>query len=427
MIWRGAYCVATWLLLPVVFIFFGWRARREPGYARLWHERLGLIRRQDGAPIWVHAASVGEVVLIAPLVNALHARYPNCPLLITTMTPTGRVQASERFDAAGMSVCYVPLDTLGATRRFFERVRPRVGVIAETELWPNLIAAARRSKVPLALVNASLSTRSAARYSGVMLAPAMRFMLSRIAVIAAATDSHAQRFSRLGAAAGSVHVTGNLKYDVPDMDITRSRGAELRAHWQARSRPVWVAASTHAGEERLLIEAFDTLLQTHGHALMVIAPRHPQRFDAVANVLAGSGYRVARRSRSETVDETTDIVLADTLGEVPMFYAAADVVFVGGSLLPGIGGHNVIEAAALGRPLCVGPHVEEWRDVIDALEAAGGAAVCDNAPALARRVSNWLDEPDLLARAGEAAAEVAATHRGALQRSLDLIAPLIED
>jgi len=425
MLWRPFYCLATWLVLPFVFAYFAWRSRREAGYRRGWGERLGWIAPARGAPVWIHAASVGEVLLIAPLVQQLRTRYPDIPVLITTMTPTGYEQARERFGDDGMQYCYMPLDTLGATRRFIKRAAPRAGLIAETELWPNLIAAADRARVPVALLNASLSARSAARYRSVWLAPVMRFMLSRVAVIAAAHEVHAERFLEFGAAPTSVHVTGNLKYDVSDMAAINQRGADLREQWHINDRPFWVAASTHAGEERLLIEAFDRLLQSQGNALLVIAPRHPQRFDAVAQILSRSGYHVARRSRGEAVDESTDIVLADTLGEVPMFYAAADVVFVGGSLVPGIGGHNVIEAAALGRPLCVGAHINEWRDVIDTLVAVDAAAVCATPAALADQVSAWTDDRERRERAGAAGAEVASTHRGALLRSLALVAPLI--
>ncbi|MES1925748.1 lipid IV(A) 3-deoxy-D-manno-octulosonic acid transferase [Salinisphaera sp. T31B1] len=425
MVWRAIYCLATWLVLPFVFAYFYWRSRREPGYAGDWGERLGYIAEQPGAPIWVHAASVGEVLLIAPFVRALREQHPRVPILITTMTPTGRAQARERFGDDGVRYAYLPLDTMGATRRFLRRAAPRVGLLAETELWPNLVAASERARVPLGLLNASLSRRSAARYQRLGVAAIMRFMLSRIAVIAAAHEVHAERFLSLGANPDSVHVTGNLKYDVSDMESITRRGQALREQWGALERPVWVAASTHAGEERLLIETFDRLLQTHGDALLVIAPRHPQRFEAVAQILSGSGYRVARRSRGEAVNEATDIVFADTLGEVPMFYAAADMVFVGGSLLPGVGGHNVIEAAALGRPLCVGAHIEEWREVIEALAEAGAAVVCDTPSALAACLRAWIDDSGSRERAGQAAAEIASTHRGGLLRSLALVRPLI--
>jgi len=424
MFWRACYCLATWAALPFVFAYFAWRSRREPGYRHHWRERLGAGEAVPGSPIWIHAASVGEVVLIAPLVNALRERYRGVALLITTMTPTGRAQAQHRF-GDDVYYRYIPLDTLDATRRFFRRVNPRIGVITETELWPNLVAAADQSQVPLALVNASLSARSERRYRHAALAASMRFMLARFAVIAASTERHARRFASLGADPEAVHVTGNLKYDMPETQAITKDGATLRSDWQATARPVWVAASTHAGEERRLVEAYDSVLKTHGNTLLVIAPRHPQRFDAVARELSGSGYRVARRSLGEPVTPATDIVLADTLGEVPVFYAAADVVFVGGSLLPGVGGHNMIEAAALGRPLCVGPYIEEWQDVVDTLVAVDGAAICANPRELARRVAAWLDQPAMLEQAGQSAAEVAATHRGAVARSLALIEDLM--
>jgi 3-deoxy-D-manno-octulosonic-acid transferase len=420
MLWRAVYCLATWLVLPLVFGYFAWRGRREPAYRQNLGERFGLVGDVPKDAIWVHAASVGEVVLIAPLVEALERQFPQSTLLITTMTPTGRERAAKRF---GDRACirYVPLDTLGATRRFIAAAAPRVGILVETELWPNLIAAADRAHVPLVLVNASVSQRSAERYARWPLANATRFMLARIAAIGAASEAHAQRFATLGAPVERVMATGNLKYDTPDNADTETAGKKLRRQWQADTRAIVVAASTHEGEEAILLKAFERLRSRDCGGLLVIAPRHPQRFDAVAELLEASPWSIARRSAGDVVSEATDIVLADTLGEVPMFYSAADVAVVGGSLVPGIGGHNVLEPAALGRPFCVGPYIEEWQDIVDGLVECGAARICATPEQLADIAGAWGLNRDRALAAGASGRAHVRAQAGALDRSLDLI------
>lgn len=426
MIWRTLYCLATWIALPLVLGYFAWRARREPAYGRQWLERLGFVARRTDRPIWIHAASVGEVILVAPLVEALRQRWPERRVLLTTMTPTGRAEARRRLGTT-VALCYMPLDTLDATRRFVARTRPQVGIFAETELWPNLIAAASAQTIPLALINATLSSDSARRFAAWPLARPAHVMLSRFDCIAAASATHAQRFVTLGAAASSTQSVGNLKYDQPPPDNLSARGATLRDQWSVDGRSVWVAASTHAGEEDQLLASFRQLRRSVPDCLWVLAPRHPQRFDEVAGLLSASGYRVARRSRDEAVDGDTDIVLADTLGEVPLFYAVADVIFVGGSLVEGIGGHNVIEAAAAGRVFATGPHVHEWQDIMDAMVEAGAAVVVRNSETLADQLMAWLTDAGRRTAAGQAGAELAASHRGALAATLAGLEPLLSD
>lgn len=424
MFWRAVYCLATWLALPLAFAYFAWRGRREPAYRQYWAERLGLGADMPRDALWVHAASVGEVVLIEPLLSALAERFAQSPLLITTMTPTGRARAEKQFGTRA-HIRYMPLDSRGATRRFMRRAAPRIGVLVETELWPNLIAAADRRDVPLVMINASVSSRSAARYCRWPLRDTTRFMLARLTAIGTASEIHAQRFTALGAPTARVHVTGNLKYDTPDNRAVIEAGQTLRTTWQAEARPVWVAASTHAGEEALLLDAFARVRWAHDDVLLVIAPRHPQRFDAVAQLLAASGWTVSRRSAEQAVNAQTDIVLADTLGEVPMFYAGADMVFVGGSAVIGIGGHNVLEPAALGRAICVGPHMQDWREIIDALVECGGALVCGSPTALAEAVAAWCAQPALAITAGEAACRHVEANTGALNRSYALVADIL--
>ena len=413
MLARAVYRLATAIALPLAFVYFHWRGRREPGYRAHWGERLGRGAPLAGRPIWVHAASVGEVVLIAPLVEALRAQWPDRAVLLTTVTPTGRERARARFGDT-VRVRYLPLDTVGATRRFMRGVRPAVGVVAETELWPHLIAAAERADVPMMIVNASVSTRSATRYRSPPIAGLVGATLRRLAGIGAISEAHAQRFRALGARREAVTVTGNLKFDVPDLSMRLAEGPALRRRWQAEGRPILVAASTHEGEEAIVLEAFERLRRRHPQALLVLAPRHPQRFDGVAELLAARSWRYVRRSGGAAVAADTDVVLADTLGEVPDFYAAADAAFVGGSLVAGIGGHNVLEPAALGRPICVGPHIEDWRDIVDALAETGALQVVSGPEALAAVLADWFDAPDAGRDAGAAGARLVAAQGGAL-------------
>lgn len=424
MIWRCIYAGITYLLVPVVFGYFAWRARREPAYRDHWRERLGYVDVPAGRTLWVHAASVGEVILVTPLIEALIDRYPDHQVLLTTFTPTGRDEARRRLGDRVIR-SYLPLDTPGATRRFLRRVQPSLGILAETELWPNLVAAADRADVSLVLVNASLSACSAARYQRWPLSLAARFMLTRFARIAAAESEHGERFIAVGAPASAVEVTGNLKYDRRENPEAKSAADELRRKWQAVLRPVWLAASTHATEEAQLIETFAALRHRYPDLLWIAAPRHPQRFDEVADLLGRAGWRYARRSQGDEVDDRTDIVLADTLGELDMFYALADVAFVGGSLAPGIGGHNVIEPAAAACVFTTGPHVAEWREAMAPMIKTGGAAVARDPLDVAEITGRWLDDEGSREAAGQRLAAVTVIHRGALSRTLRILAEVI--
>lgn len=421
---RLLYRVVTWIVLPLVFAYFYWRGRHEPDYRQRWSERLGWGAAVSGRPLWIHAASVGEVGLAEPLIKALRDRYPHRPIIVTTFTPTGSARAQARL---GDSVChrYLPLDTVGATRRFISRVKPCCGIVIETEIWPNLLAAAARAKVPMLLANASISERSAKRYDNRLLAVLMRFAVADLTAIGAASAVHAQRFVALGVPQDRIHVTGNLKYDVAPQADTAEQGAVLRHAWQARQRPVWVAASTHEGEEAVLLAAHRKLLTWHDNALLIIAPRHPQRFAAVDELLMQQGWHYANHARDADVDGATQVLFGNTLGDVPRFYAAADVAFVGGSLVPGIGGHNVLEAALLTRPLMFGPHVEEWQDICSALIKANAAVTVDSADAIATQLTQWFDTPVAAAKAGQSALSAAQARQGALTRTIALLDQVI--
>ena len=401
---RILYTAAWWLVLPFAFIYLLWRARRQPEYRRHWGERLGAVRLANDRPlIWLHAVSVGETRAAAPLIHALQLRYPGHRILLTHATPTGRATGAELFGDA-VSQAYLPYDLPPLVNRFLARARPRLGILMETELWPNLAAACRGRGVPLCLVNARLSERSAAGYRRV--SALIRPALAGLTQVVAQTEADATRLAALGASA--VRVCGNLKFDVEPPPGHVRLAERLRTVFAGRF--VLLAASTRESEEEAILTAFRTGMPED--ALLVIVPRHPQRFDAVADCIAGQGLALARRSRGEAVRPTTRVYLGDSLGELAAFYAASDCAFIGGSLEP-LGGQNLIEAAAAGCPILVGPHTFNFAAATADAIAAGAARRVDSAGELMTAARELLARPELrtgMAKAGRAFAE---RHRGA--------------
>ena len=418
---RLLYLCVVYLLAPIVGIAMLLRGFRDHSYWHNFGERFGLGAVPDGGPcLWVHAVSVGEIQASAALVRALRERYPDEPLVVTTVTPTGAQRARELF--AGIAhVRYVPYDLPGSVRRFFDRVRPRVAIILETELWPNLYHECGRRGVPLVLASARISPRSIGRYR--RLAALFREALANGIVIAAQSPADADRFRFIGANPLRTHVMGNIKFDFALPEATQARGAALRAE-HAAGRPVWVAGSTHAKEEDLLLDAHRLVRSRHPDALLILVPRHPARFAEVRAALESQGVGVAARSRRERCVAGTEVYLGDTLGELVMLYAAGDVAFVGGSLVP-IGGHNLLEPAALGLPVLTGPHTFNAEDIAQLLVAEGGAEVVDSAAALGARAAELLGDAAARARMGARGKAVAEANRGALSRLLALLEPVI--
>jgi 3-deoxy-D-manno-octulosonic-acid transferase len=421
---RHLYSLLAYLVAPLVSVVFLWRGLRDRAYWRNFQERFGYGPAIPEPVIWVHAVSVGEAQAAAPLVNSLRERYPDIPLVVTTFTPTGAARARTLFKERA-EVRYLPYDTPGAVRRFFSRVQPRIAVIFETELWPNLYHECGRRRVPLVLASARLSPRSVGRYR--RLGALFRETLSQGVVVAAQAEGDASRFRSLGSDPDNTYVTGNLKFDfsVPG-DITE-RGRALRDYY-AGGRPVWVAGSTHGGgEEEALIEAQKIIRLREPRALLVMAPRHPNRFSEVAAQLVGRGVRFIRRSQTPTAGTTAEaeILLLDTLGELLDFYAAADVTFVGGSLVP-IGGHNLLEPAALGLPILTGPHNSNSEEAARQLIALGAVEVVKDAHELAEKVLTLFANPQARARMGAQGSNFVAANRGALAKLLGLVVPLIE-
>ncbi len=419
---RWVYVVLTYLAVPFLLLHLFWRGFSVPGYRRRIAERFGFgMPRLARSAIWVHAVSVGEVQAAAPLVRALLARHPDVPLVLTTMTPTGSERVQALFGTAVVH-SYVPYDLAAGVRRFFDWARPSLAIIMETELWPNLYHECGQRRVPLVLASARVSLRSVGRYQ--RLIPLFRDTLANGILIAAQTPGDAERFRSLGANPGRTHVTGNIKFDFELPPDVISRGAELRAR-QAGSRPVWIAASTHEGEEGPVLDAHQRILEQHPSALLILVPRHPERFAQVAALLDSRGIRHVRRSSGTLADPGTLVLLGDTMGELTTFYGAADVAFVGGSLVR-IGGHNLLEPAALALPVVTGLHNENAADIAELLVDCGAALVVPDWAGLAAEVSWLLGDRAERHNRGMAGRQAILANRGALDRLLALVDPLID-
>jgi 3-deoxy-D-manno-octulosonic-acid transferase len=422
---RYLYILAVYLAAPLISLIFLWKGFVDRIYWANFGERFGFGARLPAGSVWIHAVSVGEVNAAAALVTTLRERYPGIPVLVTTLTPTGGVRAKALFKDLAQ-VRYIPFDLPGSVRRFLERVQPRVAVIFETELWPNLYHECRGRRIPLVLASARISSRSVNRYR--RLGSLFRDALSGGVVVAAQAHGDANRFVSLGADPGQTHVTGNIKFDFSVPQDIGERGRRLRESY-AVSRPMWVAGSTHGGEEEIVLEAQRVVRATHPRALLVLVPRHPPRFDEVAHGLQRAGIRFVRRSqrlgeKASAAAASADVLLVDTLGELLDFYAAADVAFVGGSLVP-IGGHNLLEPAALGLPILTGPYNANSADIANLLITRGAAEVVHDADELGARVSRLLSDADERDRIGALGRDSVDSNRGALGKLLGLIEPLL--
>jgi 3-deoxy-D-manno-octulosonic-acid transferase len=422
---RYLYILAVYLATPLISLVMLWRGCFDRSYRAHFHERFGFGDTLPPGSVWVHAVSVGEVNAAAALVTTLRERYPGVPVLVTTLTPTGALRARTLFKDLAQ-VRYIPFDLPGSVRRFFKRVQPRLAVIFETELWPNLYYQCGRRKIPLVLASARISSRSVGRYR--RLGSLFRDALARPVVVAAQGEGDAGRFVSLGADPERTHVTGNIKFDFSVPPDIGERGRRLREFY-APSRPMWVAGSTHGGEEDIVLDAHRIVRATHSRSLLVLVPRHPPRFEEVAHGLQRAGIRFVRRSqrageKASAAAASADVLLVDTLGELLDFYAAADVAFVGGSLVP-IGGHNLLEPAALGLPIVTGPYNGNGVDIAKLLIERGAAEVVHDADELGGRVSMLLSDPDERDRIGALGRDCVDSNRGALGKLLGLIEPLL--
>lgn len=414
---RTLYTLALRLATPIILARLLWRSRRARAYRRRWGERFGFVPRCDRAPIWIHAVSVGETIAAAALVRALLQQHPEQPILLTNITPTGSERARALFGDDVLH-CHLPYDLPGAVRRFLDRTRPRIGIIMETEIWPNLLAECAGRGIPVLLANARLSERSRRGYARV---PRLTGeALSRIDWIGAQGEADAARFRHLGAPADRLEITGNLKFDQTIPEDQRRAGTALRERLGS-TRPVWIAASTHAGEDEIVLDAHRLVRERQPDAGLILVPRHPERFDDVARLVEGAGFTLTRRSADAGSNTVADAVyLGDTMGELPALLAAADIAFIGGSLVA-TGGHNLLEPAALARPVLSGPHTFNFREIDRLLTEAGGLVRVTDAGTLAEVVADLVREPARRTDIGERAAGVVEANRGALKRILEAV------
>lgn len=422
---RTLYTALFYLGLPLVAIRLWLRARKAPAYAKRIGERFScnMPTLQPGG-IWVHAVSVGESIAAAPMIRALLQRYPQLPITVTCMTPTGSERIQALFaNEPRIQHCYLPYDLPCAAARFLDRVQPKLAVIMETELWPNHIHQCAKRGIPVALANGRLSERSAKGYGrfSKLTAP----MLAEMSLFAVQTEAEAQRFRDLGARPETVEVTGSIKFDLTIDPQLLQRAAKLRSQWQAQDRPVWIAASTHEGEDAVVLDAHRRLLANHPDALLILVPRHPERFNSVFDLCQREGFATVRRSTGAHVDAQTSVLLGDTMGELLFLYALADSAFVGGSLVAN-GGHNLLEPAALAKPVISGPHLFNFLDIAAQLREAGALAEVDDAEGLAVEVQRLFELPRDAQRMAEAGLAVMRRNQGALQRLLEGLDRLIK-
>lgn len=418
----GLYSLVLHLAFPVTLYHLIWRGLRQRDYLQRWTERYGWLgdKLDLKDAIWVHAVSVGEVLAARPLVDGLLRKYPGQPLLVTTITPTG----SERVRALwGDRVhhVYLPYDLRSMVRRFLDRARPKLAIMVETEIWLNLYVECGRRGIPLMMVNARLSERSLGGYLPVR--TLAKVAMQAVKLVAAQSSADATRLARIGAEPSRIVVTGNLKYDLTLPEGAQQRAGNWRRGWGAQ-RPVWIAASTHAPEEDTVLAVHARLLAAHPGALLLWAPRHPERFAAVADAVRARGMALRTRRVQRLPRPDTQVFVIDTMGELLGFFAAADVAFVGGSLCE-VGGHNVLEPAALGVPSVVGPHTFNFAEVTSRLRDAGALLQVPDGAGLGDAVLALIDDEARRARMGEAASRQVGELSGALKRTLALVDDLL--
>ena len=412
---RLVYSIVFYLAQPLVWLRLLWRSRKQPEYLQHVGERYGF--RDASAPqplLWLHVVSVGETRAAEPLIKALLSAYPDHTLLLTHMTPTGRATGGELIAKYGERLiqAYLPYDLPDACGRFLDHFKPRFGLLMETELWPNLIAACAQRKIPLALVNARLSAKSQAGYR--RFAPLIRPALATLCAVAAQTPADGERLLTIGAQ--RLSVLGNIKFDV----TPSPEKLELGKSWRQAlgQREIWLAASTREGEEAIILDAFARLERPD--LLLLLVPRHPQRFNEVAALVEQRGFALCRRSDGELPTSATRVWLGDSMGEMPAYFAVADVALIGGTLLP-FGGQNLIEAAACGCPVLVGPHTYNFAQATEDAIACGAALRIADATAAADAAAKLLEDAPALPAMRDAAATFSQAHRGATARTLALI------
>lgn len=419
---RWCYTVLFYLALPLILLRLFWRARLAPAYLRRIRERFGFAGKAPAHGIWVHAVSVGETIAAAPLIRELQNRFPQLPITVTTMTPTGSERVRALFGDSVFHV-YAPYDMPDSIARFLRRVRPRLAIIMETELWPNTVHACARRDIPVVLANARLSKRSARGYR--KLSRLTAAMLGELTCVVAQNAADGERFVELGLPREHLVVSGSIKFDIQLDAAIIEQARRARAAWQKDSRIIWIGASTHAGEDEVLLQAHRQLRAVQADALLVLVPRHPERFNSVAELIARAGFSYCRRSSGAAVSGDTAVLLGDSMGELLCLYGCADIAVVGGSFVER-GGHNTLEPAAWGLPIVTGASAFNFREIAELLAKVGASTVVGNADELARELIRLAGNPALREQRGAAARHVVEANRGALQRLIGEIARLLD-
>ncbi|MFA6408744.1 MAG: lipid IV(A) 3-deoxy-D-manno-octulosonic acid transferase [Gammaproteobacteria bacterium] len=410
---RNIYSLLFYLALPFILLRLQWKGRKNPAYKERWNERLAWYPKETqlSSSIWIHAVSLGESVAAIPLIKALQARYPEEKIIVTNMTPTGAEKIRATFGDEVLQL-YVPYDYPGAIKRYLRHFNPRLLIIMETELWPNLLYYSAKKNIPVLLANARLSPHSFNNY--LRFKPLVSKMLSCITNVAAQSAADGERFLELGLTREKLIVAGNIKFDLNVAEEVYKAAQTLQHNWKlSDSRPVWIAASTHPGEEEIILSAAKRVLQTLPDALLILVPRHPERFNDVAALCAKQGFNCVRYSENPMVSTDTQVIIGDTIGKLLSFYALAKVAFVGGSLVP-IGGHNLLEPAALGAAVLTGPELHNFREISELLLTSKALILVKNDSDLVEQVLRLLQDKSSNAIMVKAGKEVIAQNKGAL-------------
>lgn len=426
---RGLYSAASYLLTPVAFGRLLIKSRKNPDYRSYLGERLGYIKKSKSGTkhLHFHAVSVGETLAAVPVIKDLNTDHPDWSFSISVTTPTGREQAQKHLSSIA-EVSFLPFDLPDAVARFVNRINPDLMVLVETELWPNLINYCAKQDIPRVLINGRMSEKSAANYK--KMASVTRPMMQQLDLVLAQFEEDAQRFVDLGCAAESVLQQGNLKFDIQLTEELRQHAKQYKESWQLYKRPVFIAASTHPGEEAMLLDQYQRLLDVHTDLLMILVPRHPDRTAEVEQLVSNRNISSIRRTQLNKVDDNgaelidSQVLILDTLGELSLFYGLSDIAFVGGSLIEH-GGHNPIEPALWGLPILTGTHCFNFLEITKQLADSGALVQCSSVDQLFDKLQELLGDSQLQEVMGKKSADVLKTNRGSLHRQKQQIESLL--
>jgi 3-deoxy-D-manno-octulosonic-acid transferase len=413
---RHLYSILLYLVTPLLLLYLGLRAFKSPDYRGRWGERFGLTKLTS-TEVLVHSVSMGETLAAIPLIKRLMQANPQWRFTVTTTSPTGSEEVIKAFGDK-VQHCYLPFDLSWCVRRFIKQVQPKLLIVMETELWPNLLHFATQSHCKTVLLNARLSAKSAAKYQ--KNSNLTRPMLESLSAIGVQTQEEADRFIALGVKPKRVIVCGSLKFDLLIDEAKKEQARGLRQQWNRANSPIWVAGSVHPGEFEAVLAAHQAILKRFPDALLIMAPRHPEQFNAAAQAVIKTGLNLARRSQQDEVKAQTQVLLADTMGELLMLYGTGDHAFVGGTLIEN-GGHNPLEPAAMGLSVCVGPHHWDFAEIARLLKYGGGLEVVDSEVTLSARLIALFENPVLAKEVADLGLAVVERNRGALEKQLAVL------